>query len=449
MKNRNLFDYCTCPEDYEQAGVIPIEPMTAKEVMEKDLGKVLTSKEFIAEEKLDGVRGNLRFMKTDNKKVNWSHVRVFTRRISKKTNFYGEKSDSLTHLRDLSIPELNGTVLDGEMKVIGKDFETVSSILNCLPEEARERQKRDGYVTFMAFDIIYYKGKYVGDEELIVRKRYLSKAMEIIHRELTYANTEYIEEIPWFTDSVLVDSIKSTDFMSLKRSAEGELKQSLETATESERTGMYSALMSKKAFFDYIVRTGGEGIMVKDIHSIYEQKRTRAYQKIKKKIYRDVVILAFSEPTMKYEGKMPKDKWNYWINHLHNRVLGDNDKASDLLKSGLTPVTKNYFEHNIGGIIYGVSIAPKYKKKLEKSKKKFQFIILGGVEYVVVGECEGIDDSLRKDMSLHLDKYIGTVFEVEGNEMFYDTGKIRHPRYFRARPDKEPKRCTWREHVNE
>ena len=81
---------------------------------------------------------------------------------------------------------------------------------------------------------------------------------------------------------VLVDSIKSTDFMSLKRSAEGELKQSLETATESERTGMYSALMSKKAFFDYIVRTGGEGIMVKDIHSIYEQKRTRAYQKIKK-----------------------------------------------------------------------------------------------------------------------------------------------------------------------
>ena len=231
MKNRNLFDYCTCPEDYEQAGVIPIEPMTAKEVMEKDLGKVLTSKEFIAEEKLDGVRGNLRFMKTDNKKVNWSHVRVFTRRISKKTNFYGEKSDLLTHLRDLSIPELNGTVLDGEMKVKGKDFETVSSILNCLPEEARERQKRDGYVTFMAFDIIYYKGKYVGDEELIVRKRYLSKAMEIIHRELTYANTEYIEEIPWFTDSVLVDSIKSMDFMSLKRSAEGELKQSLETAT--------------------------------------------------------------------------------------------------------------------------------------------------------------------------------------------------------------------------
>lgn len=30
-------DY-TCPADYEEAGLIPIEPMTAKEIMDKDRG---------------------------------------------------------------------------------------------------------------------------------------------------------------------------------------------------------------------------------------------------------------------------------------------------------------------------------------------------------------------------------------------------------------------------
>ena len=76
-------DY-TCPADYEKAGLIPIEPMTAKEIMDKDREEVMTSPKFIFEQKLDGIRGLIYFMpETDSLR---NHCRVFSRRVSKKTN---------------------------------------------------------------------------------------------------------------------------------------------------------------------------------------------------------------------------------------------------------------------------------------------------------------------------------------------------------------------------
>ena len=29
-----------------------------------------------------------------------------------------------------------------------------------------------------------------------------------------------------------------------------------------------------------------------------------------------------------------------------------------------------------------------------------------------------------------------------------DTGKMRHPRFFRMRPDKSPLECTWKDHIS-
>ena len=43
----------TCVSDYEQAGVIPIEPMSAKEYLnDHELEKMLSSQQYYAEEKL-------------------------------------------------------------------------------------------------------------------------------------------------------------------------------------------------------------------------------------------------------------------------------------------------------------------------------------------------------------------------------------------------------------
>ena len=117
------FSGYTCPADYEKAGLVPIEPMTAKEIMDKDRKVVMTSPKFIFEQKLDGIRGLI----------------YFSRRVSKKTNYYSGKSDSIPHVRGICIPEFEGTVLDCEMTIPHQGFKEVSSILNCLPNEAVTR----------------------------------------------------------------------------------------------------------------------------------------------------------------------------------------------------------------------------------------------------------------------------------------------------------------------
>ena len=42
---------------------------------------------------------------------------------------------------------------------------------------------------------------------------------------------------------------------------------------------------------------------------------------------------------------------------------------------------------------------------------------------------------------------IGSVVEVKANELFKDSGKLRHPRYMRRRFDKSAEECTWENHL--
>ena len=44
---------------------------------------------------------------------------------------------------------------------------------------------------------------------------------------------------------------------------------------------------------------------------------------------------------------------------------------------------------------------------------------------------------------------IGSVLEVKANELFKDTGKLRHPRFLRFRTDKSPLECTLKGHLND
>ena len=64
-----------------------------------------------------------------------------------------------------------------------------------------------------------------------------------------------------------------------------------------------------------------------------------------------------------------------------------------------------------------------------------------------VCECGGYDDETRAYFTRNQKKLVGSVIEVKANELFHDTGKLRHPRYLRMRPDKEAERCTWRDHI--
>lgn len=446
------FSGYTCHADYEEAGLIPIEPMTAKEIMDKDREEVMTSPKFIFEQKLDGIRGLIYFMpETDSLP---SHCRVFSRRVSKKTNYYSEKSDSIPHVRDICIPELEGTVLDCEMTIPHQGFKEVSSILNCLPTEAVTRQESTGKVVCNVFDCIYYKGEDISHKTLSERKVYLTEVMRVLKKN----GVTCIKEVP-YSNSIMTISMSAVKYFKLLTNVKGKPNFSkLEFALEMQTNycdARFVTPMKKEVYFEYIVACGGEGIMLKDIDSIYEQKRTRAYQKVKKRVYRDVVITGYTEPTREYNGKLPNDYWEFWESADGNKVsVSKTQSAKGMLAQGYTPVTKNYFYDHIGGIEFGVIEDSYFPVSKEKTNKKFvKRNVKGEIDkslppLIVVGECEGIDDEMRLEISKNREEYLMKVFEVEGNEIFEDTGKIRHPRFYRWREDKEPIQCLWKDHMN-
>ena len=450
-----LFSDYTCPDDYIKDGVIPIEPMTAKEIMEKDIEKVYDSKDYIVEEKIDGVRGNIQFMSV-------AHCRVFTRRQSVVTNFYGEKSDNLPQIRDIHIPDLEGTIIDGEMIVPHTDFKTVSSILNCLPEEAIERQMKYGEVVFKAFDCLYINGKNIMNESLKDRKIALGVVMKILKK----AGITCIQEIPYFKNDIIlhISAQKAQKAYDYARARNKEDLRIALTYVNHCSDGSNIIHLNKQEYFDYIVATGGEGVMIKDLNAPYEMKRTRAYQKIKKKLTRDVVILGFNEPTKEYKGKFPNDHWDYW--ELNGKIIPLEDvgpSATEMIEEyGCIPVTKNYYEGKVGAIVYGVKASEQFTSnyKLQEPMinctpaikfggKEFKFKWLNDAWswYIIVGECEGMTDEERTIFTENKELCIGKVIEVECNEVFKDTGKMRHPRYMRLREDKSAEECTWEAHI--
>lgn len=438
-------------EDYESKGVYFIEPMTAKEYLnDKELEEMLTSTEYIAEEKLDGTRCTFHIYSYNN--------RLFSRRISVKTNWYTENSDSVPHLRDLEVPkEFHNTVLDGEMRIDGLEFKDVSSTLNCTWDEAIARQQEIGFITYHAFDIIYYKGVYVAKMPLIKRK-------ELLKKVVTAIDNQYVMEEK-YTDDLM--------FVRITNELKDQLKEN-EEAFKNRYPDLYGCLvfsfrpeeiwkgllkeiaLPKKAWYEYILLHGGEGIMLKPKNGKYRHKRGREYTKLKKFSTWDVVILDFIEPTKEYTGKEldnPHACWNYWLNKDTDEILIKTLSMKKAKTRNLIPVTKHYAKEWVGTLKYGVVITEQELEKWKKTnpKDKPEVIETKTINntmtmFLVVGECSGFDEETREYITNNKDKLYGTVIEVGANEIM-KTGKLRHPRFIRFRNDKSVEQCIWKDHV--
>lgn len=449
-----MFEHYTT-EDYEKAGIIGYEPMTAKEVMENRLDKLLTDDTVICERKLDGVRIQLRIFNS-TKEVPYPHCRLFSRNISLKTGFYSERTDNFPHFRDYGKAELDNTILDGELLVPNAPFSETSAVVLSLPEESISKQEEIGKPVFNAFDILFYKGKDLRTTPLIERKGYLEEAVRQLSNNYVVVNPWYQEEV----NLIITENAWRQIYIKSEEMGLYELRKYLNYVDHNSkfaRTRLLNVPMSFKAYFQYITKIlNGEGIMLKDPNSIYEHKRTRAYQKVKKEIDRDVIIIGFTEPTKEYGGKFPKGYWEYFLDEKSGvlNYAEDAEHTKHLLDMGFTPVTKNYFNRLIGGVEYGVVISEdklielKALEKKSKGKKKFDVITLKGLKILKVGECEGITDEERLYMTEHATELLGSVIEVKGNEIFNDTGRIRHPRFIRYREDKRAEECTWETLVN-
>jgi hypothetical protein len=431
-----------CPEAYQFAGIRGYEPMTAKELeTEEQQDEKLLSGEYFLEEKFDGTRALVYFFSQDCiesgdvvDQIGW--CRVFSRRISKKTNFYAENSNSVPQIRDINVPELDGTILDGEMFINGLPFKEVSSTLNCLWDKAVDRQIEKGFISLHAFDILFYKGIDLRKMTLEKRKKYLKFAVE-------EADSPYIELVDYQSCGQKISTLPYEHThgdlndihynLSMFKKADSYPNFYKEI---SESDGNCHSL-SPRAFYEYIVATGGEGLIVKPKNGKYLHKRGWEYSKIKAFLTREMIVMGFSEPTREYSGKTPKD-WCYF--------------------EGDTPVTKHYYNKQVGNLRLGVLIKCDDFEKLPKNKRGvcitpsevgIDLDTFATTNYVVmeVCECSGFDDDTRAYFTRNKDRMVGSVVEVKANGIMRDSGRLRHPRYLRIRTDKNAEQCTWEDHI--
>lgn len=216
--------------------LIQIEPQVARGKFDESLWD---DPNYIAEEKLDGERFKMHIFRESN--------RFDSRCLSKKTGLFTDKTGNVMHLANYKVPELAGTVFDGEMKM-GVDSMSTSTVMGCLPEEAVKRQAESGvWVDYYIFDVIFYKGDDVRDLPYHVRK-------EIVYKEWhNYLKTNNHFKLPLCT------------------------------------------IKDKKKFCEDIFTKGGEGVILKNVRAPYTDKK--AWVKVKAQATFDVVVMGYEEAT--------------------------------------------------------------------------------------------------------------------------------------------------------
>ena len=387
-------------------GVRFIEPMSSHEV---DIFKHTPSDTEFAELKYDGHRGLL-FFGEEN--------RAFSRRVSKKSGWYSENTDCVPHIRDLRFPKLHGTVIDGEFDY-GNNSMGVQSVLGSLPERAIEFQEENGYIPFKAFDILYYKGINVQKLPLWKRKIYLAKVInDVLDSGGDEASKYFI-----YAEMYMLDAPRFI-FYKLITDYTGEDEEIQEFIRS--RIIVVDDFIS---LFDKFVDEEKEGIMIKDMYGIYEQKRSKAYLKVKGVSTWDCVVMGYEKPTKVYDGKEIL-KWKYWevdgelmeLEGFHEAEHYGHMQGIDVI-----PVTKPYFMGWCGAISFGV-----YR----------------GARLVKVGDCKGLKEEVQQDIKINGDKYIGRVIEVRANGILdVVKGSLRHPRFSSWRDDKNSEQCVWQDHI--
>lgn len=426
-------------EAYKFANIRGYEPMTAKELeTTEQQNEVLTNVNYFIEEKFDGTRALVYFFnQKDTKGVDNGYCRVFSRRISKKTGFYVENTDSLPQIREINIPELEGTILDGEMFIDGRPFKDVSSTLNCLWDKAIDRQIELGFITFHAFDILFYKGIDLRKMPLERRKVYLNLIVERVLEE-----SRYIQEVKYYNCGYEI-GLNAEVAINMRLGGNAtlnfldKLQKQKDVYPELYRCVDKQLNITPRAYYELIVATGGEGVIIKAKQGKYLHKRGWEYSKIKKFLTKDLILIGFSEPTREYQGKAPAN-WGYYEN-------GE-------------PVTKYYYNKQVGNMKLGVLISAEEYYNMPENKRGDIIVPynLGLCELhsdfnnnlvMEVCECSGYSDEEREYFTRNKERLIGQVIEVKANEIMKDTGRLRHPRYLRQRFDKDASVCTWKEHI--
>lgn len=349
---------------------------------------------WMAEEKLDGDRRIAQFCyepATDRVRV-----RFTGRRVSDVDGLLVEKTDNVPHLNGSAsgtvlspVPlSLQGTVLDGEMTCPwpGARSKDVTSIMGSKPDKAVAKQMERGWLQYVVFDCLFYKGEDIRHLSLHERKSYVSLVVQ-----------------EWNNPHVV---------------------------------RVASTYVDREDFCLGIWKNGGEGIILKDLSSKYGDEK--AWVKVKKEDTHDVVIIGYDAPeavTEKVETYKDADGVR------RKRVLEVSE--SRLAKNGwIGAIRFGQYKR----VTEGDNLVDAYEQA-KKNGDMFAVYEQDGDEnahYVLTycGSMSGMDDALRKEISENKERFLGRVVEVLANER-EETGKFRHPRFVQLRDDKPAKQCIW------
>jgi ATP-dependent DNA ligase len=297
--------------------------MSAQGVKDKaHLDELLDDPNYIAQEKLDGMRAIVHVTKDG--------LRIFSRSAGVNDPFRPlEKTAALPHLAVLQFPHLAGTILDGEILLPGVDSATLSGTVN-----RKETNGESTRVKFFVFDILRFC------KADLMNKVYRDRISILEHAKMQLSS-QYITVLP--------------------------------VAETTQR---------KRGLYNSILKSGGEGILLKRLDAFYipgARPRNNWY-KAKKSATFDCVIMGFT----KGMGK---------------------------------------FNNRIGAVKFGQYV----KGKL-----------------VELGQASGMSDRERLQMSTSPGYYIGKVVCIKGMERL-KSGAIRHPQFDKIRYDKNAKDCIWYE----
>jgi hypothetical protein len=350
----------------------PMGAVTEKK--EEKLEALWTDPNWVAERKYDGFRYRLQ---KENGKVS-----VLSRNPSVGTSIPVDKAGNVPHLVELMMNCPDGTAIDGEI-ITHENCESheVTRIMGCDAPKAISRQEEEGYVKFVAYDLLFWKGKDATGLPYIKRRQALTEIIDNV-----------IPRSPYIFSSMIVFD-------------------------------------NKEQFYEEIVKGGGEGVILKRIHATYQisldpkkiKKPKDTWVKVKKYDTYDCVIMGFTEPTKEYSGK-ELDTWQYWETPTGDLFYRENQLSTELKDKGFIPVTKPYYNGWCGAIKFG-------------QHDKDTGILLE------VGDTSGISDEIKQMLSLNPESFIGKVIEVGAMRQNKKSGALVHPRFLQFRDDKLPEQC--------
>lgn len=325
-----------------------MKPSVVKEENLKAMAKlqgILKSDDYDAEEKIDGCRYTM------------AGCLFFSKEGV-------EKTDNFPHIRDFFMKlQMLNLILDGEINYPGKTSQYCTRVTGADPSTATAFQQVNGPIHYTMYDILRTpKGTWMINVPYKKRRALLEQFYNV-----------YIKNTPM------------EKYIHITRRVSGN---------------------QKEAFKDDILASGGEGIVLKHLDSVYHMGKKPAWQwiKIKQADEADLIITGFEPPTMEYTGS-DFDNWPYWRN----------------INGVERPVSKNFYNGWIGAV-------------------EFSAYVNGVLTKICTAS--GMDEVTREHMSLNKEMYLGKVARVGYMELT-EAGYPRHPKFVNLHEDKTPEECLW------